>query len=67
MFYIGATARGRAEGHLRTGLEDTFYLPDGSKAESNEPLIEKLAEYARNAGREVTSPQEARGMLGLKQ
>ena len=53
-------------GHLRTGLEDTFYLPDGTKADSNGPLIEKLAEYARNAGREVASPQEARGMLGLK-
>jgi len=53
-------------GHLRTGLEDTFYLPDGSKADSNGPLIEKLAQYARNAGREVASPHEARGMLGLE-
>ena len=53
-------------GHLRTGLEDTFYLPDGSKADSNWPLIEKLTQYARNAGREVASPQEARGMLGLQ-
>ena len=53
-------------GHLRTGLEDTFYLPDGTKADSNGPLIEQLARYARNAGREVASPQEARGMLGLK-
>ena len=53
-------------GHLRTGLEDTFYLPDGTKADSNGPLIEQLAEYARSAGREVASPQEARGMLGLK-
>ncbi|MBU0892924.1 MAG: 3-keto-5-aminohexanoate cleavage protein, partial [Gammaproteobacteria bacterium] len=32
----------------------------------NGPLIEKLAEYARNAGREVASPQEARGILGLQ-
>ncbi len=54
-------------GHSRTGLEDTFYLPDGTKADSNGPLIEKLAEYARNAGRDVASPQEARGMLGLKE
>ena len=53
-------------GNLRTGLEDTFYLLDGTKAESNGPLIEKLAEYAHNAGREVASPQEARGVLGLK-
>ena len=52
-------------GHLRTGLEDAFYLPDETKADSNGPLIEKLAEYARNAGREVASRQEARGMLGL--
>eukprot|EP01036_Dinobryon_divergens_P048422 gene48422-64964_t len=50
-------------GHLRTGLEDTFYLPDGAKADSNGLLIEKLAEYARNAGREVASPPEARRML----
>ena len=53
-------------GHLRTGLEDTFYLPDRTKADSNGPLIERLAEYARNAGREVASPLEARGVLGLK-
>ena len=54
-------------GHLRTGLEDTFYLPDGAKADSNGPLIEQLAKVARNAGLEVASPQEARGMLGLKE
>ncbi len=54
-------------GHLRSGLEDTFYLPDGTKADSNGPLIEQLARYARNAGREVASPLEARGMLGLKE
>ena len=48
------------------GLEDTFHLPEGAKADSNGPLIEKLAQYVRNAGREVASPQEARGMLVLK-
>ena len=48
------------------GLEDTFHLPEGAKADSNGPLIEKLAQYVRNAGREVASPQEARRMLGLK-
>ena len=29
-------------GHVRTGLEDTFYLPDGSKATSNGELIEAI-------------------------
>jgi uncharacterized protein (DUF849 family) len=53
-------------GMLRTGLEDTFYLPDGGRASGNGPLIEALAQCARNAGRDITSPAEARQMLGLK-
>ena len=52
-------------GMLRTGLEDTFYLPDGSRASGNGPLIEALAQCARNAGRAIASPAEARQMLGL--
>lgn len=52
-------------GHLRSGLEDTFYLPDGSKVTSNAPLIEQLARYARDVGREVATPSEARQMLHL--
>ena len=50
-------------GHLRTGLEDTFYLPDGSKARSNGELVEALAKCARAAGREVATPGDARAML----
>jgi len=53
-------------GMLRTGLEDTFYLPDGSRASGNGPLIEALARCARNAGREIASPAEARRLLGLR-
>jgi 3-keto-5-aminohexanoate cleavage enzyme len=52
-------------GQLRTGVEDTFYLPDGKKTDSNGPLIETLARYAREAGRKVASPAEARSLLGL--
>ena len=52
-------------GQLRTGVEDTFYLPDGKKTDSNGPLIETLARYAREAGRKVASPDEARTLLGL--
>ena len=50
-------------GMLRSGLEDTFYLPDGSRASGNGALIEALACCARNAGREIASPEEARAML----
>lgn len=52
-------------GMLRTGLEDTFYLPDGERASGNGQLIEALAQCARNAGREVASPEEARTLMGL--
>ena len=52
-------------GMLRTGLEDTFYLPDGERATGNGALIEALAKCARNAGREVASPAEAREIMGL--
>jgi 3-keto-5-aminohexanoate cleavage enzyme len=53
-------------GMLRTGLEDTFYLPDGEKAVSNGALIEALARCARNAGREIASPEDTRRMLHLR-
>jgi uncharacterized protein (DUF849 family) len=56
----------RLGGDLRTGLEDTFYLPDGSKATSNGQLIDALAKVARDAGREVASPAEARKILHLR-
>jgi uncharacterized protein (DUF849 family) len=52
-------------GHLRTGLEDTFYLPNGRKAQSNGELVEALARCAREAGRAVATPAEARSIMGL--
>lgn len=52
-------------GHLRTGVEDTFYLPNGDKTDSNGPLIEAIVATAREAGREIASVSEARQSLGL--
>jgi uncharacterized protein (DUF849 family) len=52
-------------GNLRTGLEDTFYLPDGRKARSNGELIAAIVALARAAGREIATPAEARQMLHL--
>jgi len=72
-----ATLIGRAEiwpvhqrvaelgGMLRTGLEDSFYLPRGERAGGNGAMVQALAACARRAGREVASPAEARAMLGL--
>jgi uncharacterized protein (DUF849 family) len=52
-------------GMLRSGLEDTFYLPGGERARGNGELIEALARCARSAGREVATPTQARQLLGL--
>jgi uncharacterized protein (DUF849 family) len=54
-------------GMLRTGLEDTFYLPGGERAPGNGALIEALVRCARNAGRDVTSPAETRELLQLRE
>ncbi len=52
-------------GMLRTGVEDTFYLPNGDKTTGNGQLIEALAACATRAGRSVASPAEARAMMGM--
>jgi uncharacterized protein (DUF849 family) len=53
-------------GHVRTGLEDTFYLPDGEKARSNGALVDALVRCVRNAGREPATIAETRVLLGLE-
>lgn len=52
-------------GHLRSGVEDSFYLPNGERCNGNGQLIETLARYAHEAGRRVASPQESRNLLGI--
>ena len=52
-------------GDVRTGLEDTFYLPNGERANDNGRLVEALVNIAREVGREPASPAEARQLLGL--
>lgn len=52
-------------GHVRTGLEDTFYLPDGQKAKSNGELIEALVKIVRETGREPATPAQTREIFGL--
>lgn len=53
-------------GNVRTGLEDTFYLPDGKKARNNGDLVKALADMAREVGRKVVGAEEARQILGIK-
>lgn len=47
-------------GNLRTGLEDTFYLPNGERATGNGELISAMASIAEDVGRSIASPEETR-------
>ncbi len=53
-------------GHARTGLEDNVYIERGTLASGNAQMVEKVARIAREIGREVASPAQARETLGLK-
>ncbi len=52
-------------GSIRVGLEDNFYLPDGTVARSNGDLIEKAHQMTLVAGRRPATVQEARVALHL--
>ena len=52
-------------GHVRVGLEDNIYLSKGVMAKSNAELVEKAVRIARELGRDIASPEEARELLHL--
>jgi 3-keto-5-aminohexanoate cleavage enzyme len=52
-------------GNVRVGLEDNFYLPDGTMARSNGELVAKARQMTEDAGRRAATPAEARALLGL--
>lgn len=53
-------------GDVRTGLEDTFYLPNGDRAKNNGELVKALADITREVGKDIASAEEAREILGLR-
>jgi 3-keto-5-aminohexanoate cleavage enzyme len=52
-------------GSIRVGLEDNFYLPDGTMARSNGELIAKARQLTEDLGRRPATVQEARALLGI--
>jgi uncharacterized protein (DUF849 family) len=52
-------------GSVRVGLEDNFYLPDGTMARSNGDLVAKAREMVVNVGRRPATVDEARKLLAL--
>ncbi len=53
-------------GYVRVGLEDNLYLEEGVLAKSNAELVAKTARIAKELGREIATPNEARNMLNIK-
>lgn len=53
-------------GHARVGLEDNVYYSKGVLAESNAQLVKRIARIAKEIGREVATPDEARKILNIK-
>jgi uncharacterized protein (DUF849 family) len=53
-------------GHVRVGLEDSLMISRGKLAERNADQVAKIRRIVEEVGREPATPDEARGMLGLK-
>jgi 3-keto-5-aminohexanoate cleavage enzyme len=53
-------------GSVRVGLEDNFYLPDGTMARSNGDLIAKARQICEDIGRRPATVDEARALLGVR-
>ena len=52
-------------GHVRVGFEDNVFLEKGVLAKSNGEMVEKVVRIAKELGREIATPKEAREILGL--
>jgi 3-keto-5-aminohexanoate cleavage enzyme len=52
-------------GHIRVGLEDNIHFSRGILARSNAQSVERIVRIANAYGRDIATPKEARGLLGL--
>lgn len=53
-------------GMVRVGLEDNLFIAKGVLAKGSWELVEKVVRIAKELGREIATPAEARKILGLK-
>jgi len=53
-------------GHVRVGLEDNIFIERRVLTKSNAELVEKAVRIAKELGREIATPDDARSILGLK-
>ena len=52
-------------GHVRVGFEDNMFYRRGELAKSNAQLVERVVRIAKELGREIATPTQAREMLGM--
>lgn len=52
-------------GNVRVGMEDNVYMRRGEKLKSNAEAVEKIVRIARELGREIATPAQAREILGV--
>ena len=52
-------------GHIRVGMEDNIYYEKGVLARTNAQFVERIVRIAKEYGREVATPNEARKILGV--
>lgn len=64
-FHMAATSIAMG-GHVRVGFEDNVYISKGVLAKSNAELVEKAVRIAKELGREIATPEEARKILGMR-
>jgi 3-keto-5-aminohexanoate cleavage enzyme len=48
-------------------MEDNIYLERGKLADSNAQLVEKIVRIAKELGRPIATPAQARQMIGLSE
>ena len=65
-FSLLATAIGLGASAIRVGFEDSVLYAPGKIARTNVELVEKVVALVRGIGYEVSTPAEARSILGLK-
>ena len=53
-------------GHIRVGMEDNIYYQTGVLAKSNAEFVKRIVRIAKEYGREVATPREAREILRLR-
>lgn len=53
-------------GHIRVGMEDNIYYRQNELVQRNAQFVDRIARIAREYGRDLASPDEAREILSLR-